>query len=358
MSSTVFIMGAGTSKCAGAPLMADFLDRAERLLQSDSVKEVADEFQQVFDAIGQLQAVHSKAQLDIKNVEAVLTTFEMAKTLGKFPGYNSEEIESLIKATKTLIFKTLENTIKFPINNKGKISPPTPHHDFADLLSRLLQEATPKQSVSIITFNYDILFDFALFFKGMSFNYGLDFDKNNDSIRLLKLHGSINWILNKPQNQILPWRLEDYFRDYSNEAWEKVSSVPIPIGSFLEKYEDLHLDFEPEPVLIPPTWNKAFYHEKLSSVWKQAALELSQAENIIVIGYSLPETDGFFRSLYAIGTIGAKPLKRFWVFDPDKSGKVKARFKDLLGPGALQGFQYEEITFEESLDFLTKELLV
>ncbi len=162
MSSTVFIMGAGTSKCAGAPLMADFLDRAEGLLQNGRVNLVADEFQKVFDAIGKLQAVHSKAQLDIKNIEAVLTTFEMAKILGKFPGYNADEIEGLIKAAKTLIFKTLENTIDFPIS-EGKISPPKPHHDFAVLLTRLQQEATPKQTVSIVTFNYDILFDLLFF---------------------------------------------------------------------------------------------------------------------------------------------------------------------------------------------------
>ena len=52
-------MGAGTSKCAGAPQMADFLDRAESLLQNGSVNEVSDEFGKVFDAIGKLQAVHS-----------------------------------------------------------------------------------------------------------------------------------------------------------------------------------------------------------------------------------------------------------------------------------------------------------
>ncbi len=191
----------------------------------------------------------------------------------------------------------------------------------------------------------------------MSFNYGLDFDKSHESIRLLKLHGSINWIVNKPHNQILPWRIEDYFKVYDNKTRKKVNSVPIPIASSLKMYKDSHLDFEPEPVLIPPTWNKAFYHERLSSVWNQAAIELGQAENIIVIGYSLPETDGFFRSLYSLGTIGDRPLKRFWVFNPDDFGTVEARFRDLLGPGALQRFRYEPLTFEKSMDLLTKELL-
>src|SRR5205085_2387516 len=92
------------------------------------------------------------------------------------------------------------------------------------------------------------------------------------------------------------------------------------------------------PYVVPPTWNKSQYHSVLESVWQAAARELSTAENIIVCGYSLPESDQFFRYLYALGTVGELRLKRLWVFDPNET--VGKRFRGLLGQGAIQRFQY------------------
>ena len=72
------------------------------------------------------------------------------------------------------------------------------------------------------------------------------------------------------------------------------------------------------PDVVPPTWNKSQYHGELESVWKAAARGLSTAENIIVCGYSLPESDQFFRYLYALGTVGELRLKNLGVFDPNE----------------------------------------
>ena len=41
---------------------------------------------------------------------------------------------------------------------------------------------------------------------------------------------------------------------------------------------------DPVPVIVPPTWNKTDYNQALGHVWRRAARELSDAENIIVIG--------------------------------------------------------------------------
>jgi hypothetical protein len=355
MSDTVFIMGAGTSKPAGAPLMDDFLDRAEQLLRTGVVHQAAAEFNSVFEAIGKLQAVHSKSRLDIKNIEAVLTTFEMARTLGKFPGYDDmDSIEQLIGATKTLIVRTLENTIEFPVDG-GHVIAPSTHGLFAKLLHHMTL-ANPVQTVSILTFNYDILFETAFYADNIECRYGLDYDSQLPGIPLLKLHGSINWALNKKTNQILPWTLFDYINYLlpKGELDRNRDWVRLPIGSNIVGIQDAvpDSDIDAYPVLIPPTWNKAFYHERLFSVWNQAAIELGEAENIVVIGYSLPETDGFFRSLYSLGTVSERPLKRFWVFNPDDSGKVEERFRSLLGPGAEERFEYKPVGFDEAVGIL------
>lgn len=58
-------------KQCGAPLMADFLDVASHLLHSGKVNDKKAVFEKVFQAIGAMQAVHSKAQLDLTNIESI-----------------------------------------------------------------------------------------------------------------------------------------------------------------------------------------------------------------------------------------------------------------------------------------------
>ena len=89
MSDVVFILGAGASKQAGAPLMANFLDVAHNLWKLGKVKDAEESFKKVFEARAALQSVHSKSSLDIDNIESVFTAFEMANTLG-----NNNEKES------------------------------------------------------------------------------------------------------------------------------------------------------------------------------------------------------------------------------------------------------------------------
>ena len=74
-----------------------------------------------------------------------------------------------------------------------------------------------------------------------------------------------------------------------------------------------------DPVIVPPTWNKTQYHHEIAAVWQNTARHLSEAENIFVVGYSLPERDQFFRYLFALGTVGDALVRRFWVFDPDQT---------------------------------------
>lgn len=68
--------------------MFDFLDVASDLLRSNAVQEKRSEFEQVFSAIGALQAVHSKAQLDLNNIESIFTVLELGKIIQKIPGLN------------------------------------------------------------------------------------------------------------------------------------------------------------------------------------------------------------------------------------------------------------------------------
>jgi hypothetical protein len=68
MSEFVIILGAGSSKAAGAPLMNEFIERSERKFRPKA--GIPGRFDGVFDAISHLQRVHSKFDLDLFNLGA------------------------------------------------------------------------------------------------------------------------------------------------------------------------------------------------------------------------------------------------------------------------------------------------
>src|SRR5688572_12743675 len=127
----------------------------------------------------------------------------------------------------------------------------------------------------------------------------------------MKLHGSVNWGKCEACGAIAPWTLQDFFK---TRSWDLLGvrrgadSVELNVGDQIAAFQHCKdKRCESDSVIVPPTWNKAEY-QQVANVWKHAAHHLSEAENIIVIGYSLPEADQFFRFLFAVGTIGpARP---------------------------------------------------
>lgn len=354
---TVFILGAGASAEAGGPLMWDFLDRARGLwrAQPGAHEETVG---LVFRAIGELQRTHSKANIDIHNFEKVFAAFEMAGTLGKFGDFTAEEIKKLPPAMRSVIVLTLEETVRFPFR-RDRVHPPPPYDDFVSLLKRLTDRPTAKHEVAVLTFNYDVGLDFALESAGQRFTYGFNEDKG--AVPLLKLHGSLNWARCAECGKIHPARVGQYmqnttdFRRFELSGDRRPSDIVVHIGSRPMETLCCGETRRREPVIVPPTWNKVSHYEQVATVWAHAAEALSEAENIVVVGYSLPPTDEFFRYLYALGTVGNAPLERFLVVDPDSD--AASRFSELLGPGAEQRFQHIKKSFGEALGRLEDELL-
>ena len=359
MSDIVFILGAGASKLAGAPLMNDFLDVAQDLLWSGKVEDKKADFIRVFDTIGRLQSVHSKAQLDLTNVESVFTALELGKVIRRVPGLEAAQIPEIIAALKQLIVKTLEVAIEFPIQDKLLVAP-APYPAFANLLRDLREKASPAKSSSVITFNYDVSLDMALHRAGLGPDYVIGPDRDvNAAIQLMKLHGSLNWFADSTE-QIRIFGLRELDHELMTHYWQKFAfpdrkTFTIPFGSIFEHYYErtANVKIEPTPVIVPPSWNKTDYHSVLSDVWAKAAEHLSAARYVFVIGYSLPMTDFFFRHLYALGSVGVAPLNKIAVFNPEpERGEVDVRFRELLGPGAVSRYEYCPIKFESAINHI------
>jgi NAD-dependent SIR2 family protein deacetylase len=347
MSRTVFILGAGASVEAGAPVMANFLDRADESRHTIPGTKPLDKIQQdnfdlVFRGLAALRAAHSKAELDVDNLESVFGAFEMARLAGRLPGLSVEEVARLNPAMRALIVTTLERSIQLLAVNRA-VHAPEPYEDFIQLAFRV--SGSPLGPVSFITFNYDLALDFALFRYRQDIDYCFT-EQSQRGIPVMKLHGSVNWARCTGCKTITPWTLPEFFKDRSWTIWEETARpVSLLMGPELPKYKHCpDMPCEGDPIIVPPTWNKAEY-QQVANVWKHAARHLSDAENIIVIGYSLPESDQFFRYLFAVGTIGEARPQRFWVVDPDPDGRVAERFRKLLGPAFESRFRPFRTTF-------------
>lgn len=347
MGKIVFVLGAGASAHSGAPLMNNFIDKARELYSTNQIDdEYKKDFERVFKAISDLQRVHSKASLDIYNIESVFSAFEMGKIIGKLPGIkDSAAIEELIKSTKKLIKVTLEKSIKYK-TQQGDIIPSGTNTNFIKLVLKL---ADGGKKTSIITFNYDIALEYAFHwmkikepqYSQLLFDYCLEHEKTPNAIPFLKLHGSLNWYFCEKCKKFSFYNFSDLqlLAMHQKEGIIQCKSTNLCCNNI---YED--------PYIVPPTWNKSEQYSGITAVWKRAAQELSEAEIIVVIGYSLPPTDQFFRFLYALGSEGESIIKKFIVFDPCKDIViVESRFRDLLGEGTKSRFEMNNIAFEYSV---------
>lgn len=351
MSKTIFILGAGASKAAGAPLMADFITTAEDLLNRNVVEKEKEDFLTVLEARQELQNIFSKASFDVSNIESVFAAFEMAQIIQKFGNYPVEKINSLSNSMKKVIVKTIESSMEFRVITKSSIPiiAPSPYPSFVNLVEKILQEK--QEDVSIFTFNYDLALDVAFANKGIQIDYGLE----NQGIPVLKLHGSLNWGECAECNKIIPVTIDQYFdKFYLIDKNEKINFfLNLP----LEKFNHCNKPLLHIPFIVPPTWNKNTYYDKISPIWIRAALEMSNAENIFVIGYSFPETDKFFHYLYALGTVGKNFLKRFWVYNPDEN--VESKFRKIIGGAAADKScsDFRKMTFKNAIVDLEENFL-
>ena len=285
----------------------------------------------------------------------------MGRLIGRMGDIPNEEINNLYISIQRLIGTTIDlsTTLRevtdpenatLPNNTNFRINGSYP--DFVGLLKNMFP-GNNFQNVSIITFNYDVALEYAMFNSGIAAYYGLSNDDAAHKLPLFKLHGSVNWGTNAG-GKLESWDIQNIPPGFA----------PIKIGDqyrllvaryFYEGRTEVKLGLN-GPAVVPPTWNKADHHDKLKIVWRKAARALAEAEAIYVIGYSLPETDMFFRYLFALATHSESSIRRFWVFDPTNS--IKNRFLSLLGPGLKDEprFSFESNYFSQALTTLSKDV--
>lgn len=171
--------------------------------------------------------------------------------------------------------------------------------DYENVMSFLEQE---NGYVSVITTNWDILLEQYMYRKGIKFDYNfnseyvIDDRKNKDSkgksektIKLLKVHGSINWFRCLRCGTLQVCGANEcgqyLFDDLKEEKCYKCGQIA---------YGD---QVQLKPEIITPTMLKSINSQLYNNLWQNAAYQLQNADKIIFCGYSLPIADFEFRYL-------------------------------------------------------------
>ena len=100
--------------------------------------------------------------------------------------------------------------------------------------------------------------------------------------------------------------------------------------------------------ILPPGWNKRIDRNPYKKLWRTARLRLEKCKTLVIVGYSLPETDLLARALVSevvrLRAVRRQYLRQLHVADPVPG--IRQRFVDMfmpaLGPDG-QVFRYEDI---------------
>jgi NAD-dependent SIR2 family protein deacetylase len=329
----VYILGAGFSAPAGAPVVRNFLDRSREFYddpRSSMDDEERERFSKVFKFKRSMGQAREKFTIDLDDIEKLFGLVEISERLGEDVGETRDDIVYLIA-------KTLQLAISWPPVARPRIwfgANPLPtflkrmgelrsvfyeeggsrfyvdiYDYFAAIVTGVLDD--PEHRVSrkdtIITFNYDLVCDDALRRLGVQPSYHLEAEavsppggeSTKGSVDLLKLHGSANWGICKKCKHIviLP---------------EKLTHDPYGFRTLLcpNCKESTY-----QLLLIPPSWDKSEYKDVIRRVWAKALEELRQATRICIVGYSMPEADAFFQYLLTLALSKNDRLYKLIVVD-------------------------------------------
>ena len=335
----VYILGAGFSRDAGLPLLNDFLDKMrEARVSLKGIESKESAIDNVLAFRMEASASNDKIRINLNNLEELLS---LASAL---PNENGSTylhglplaIGSTLNYCQNLYNKnpskkwtiecpdSLLSTPSWePLGYEDESTKPkkrrVPVYDVITGLMSGILDSSPDQQNTIITFNYDTLIEDALSRMGGKCTYGIpetvsgeipkdwclleQNETDEKTLYLLKLHGSINWGVPK--------------KDKKTHRTPKI---------FFRTFSEL-LESGNWPLIEPPTWKKGT-NDILGNVWAKAVQRLKTATRIIVIGYSCPQTDPYFRFLLAAGLKDNISLTSIHIVNGNEDHKQK--IKDLF----------------------------
>lgn len=373
----VVVLGAGASKSYGAsptkqrmPIARDFFPTFMNLdiasnpwVLRDGITYYLKNFRGVEDPDAYL-----KSGIDIEELHS-----EIASHLPK-TSVSAEEIITYTRPYQQLLFlfaSTLNEIANGPVSE--------PHIDLANFLTT---------DDNIITFNWDTLMEKALKEThdwNVEDGYGIapnkifrdgwnnvDPNKKSPAPKILKLHGSVNWLtaytIYQKEKLVLSHALPPeslFVYEYATKPYEthqgrytpgyepftygyyppNLLDVPgitagedrvfvkiTPEYPWMPKGEGGNQGLVSMPLIIPPVKEKTydFFGTLFSDIWSQASTLLRDADEIILIGYSFPQTDLRSNRLFSEAFMRRKTLPKVSIIDPSPD-KIAHKFRMEFG---------------------------
>ncbi len=332
--TTVYLLGAGFSKPAGMPLATELI---ELLLAQRDGGEMAEWLASVKQRIDWLnhpnrspaglniEQVFHLAHFDIEAHRLKQHLVSVGRVIG--PWQDAESIEAWLQYLERSLLDVISER-----DAGAKLEP----------ITRWAKAV--RDTDALVTFNYDTLVERALSQCGREWNHGTGRDGDR-GIPVLKLHGSIDWIVadrsesfskldllsakeheNQPvgktghvEDDCRLWRCRDpdqrktWLQGRDSQAVPNGACVITPGIAGLGAYKELHR--------VP----------ELGKVWVGAMRAVYKADRLVVVGFSMSDFDGMAQMQFA-GAMRAKHAEKrplsVLVIDPAaKDCALQGRFK-------------------------------
>ena len=335
MGSQVFVLGAGFSKAVSCtmPLMPDLGDAVRQKLAAHLLPSAADAFGNDFEAWLSYLATDQPWLSPAENLRNRAMFLDV-----------SGAVEAAINEAQQ------EAT-------KGRMPP--------NELSWLVQHWHSTQA-TVVTFNYDLLVEDAYLhwryqkLGGIEDLYRLPLTpvlaRSGESLLggepqhafdLLKLHGSVNWYYSG-----LGDAGDTIYLGFDPVLWSRPETASSIQQDEVVYGRPRHRDYLIDKVamIVLPASAKSNYYSNLSlrTQWRAAADALDRADELVIIGYSLPAADELVRGLLRTAT---SRLQRAVVVDKRGHDVVK-RLRGLLGEDVVVDESFAEA--EAPLDLYVK----
>jgi hypothetical protein len=284
--STVYVFGAGASFDAGYPLCSELGGKLLKFMCDSTnpwIRAAGEFFQGMFG--------------ESPNMEDMITAIESRIELLKDSRELSEKAERARMANhKGFLTAALREFF-------GTI------HGSQSGSYALFAKSIVRPGDAIVTFNYDDSLDRELFRRGLwnaSTGYGfrLGSDEGPSEVILLKLHGSVNWLISlfggavhgafvaNPDNLMgetpVMHRADLLFlgyEEFTGRTYESGGAPPCMILPGRTKHFSYDTSFGRE------------FLEFWANLWFQAETAMQSCERIVICGYSLPKADAKAREL-------------------------------------------------------------
>jgi len=348
MGKRTFLIGAGFSKAvANAPLMKELWSSFEDVYINEKNNSKSNNrvywFEKLDEFVNNIENLaYSQLSKDTKKIEeGVRENLEYLFTL--------IDIHSLYSADFN--FRSKKNNIEpypvipFEFISKGELSELRKilltylYITFEELEENNLLNyfaSIIDDSDEIITFNYDLLIEKALWRKdiwspckgyvGVSdFLVEKDYEylKRAGKISLIKLHkmhGSISWDIPYKicNNKTIKIKLENDNGQFYYENLNNIISRDPKFNQKNESYLGKH-----SPPWILPSFVKPFDNNQIYKIWKSAIEKISKTKELVIIGYSFRPEDTNSQLLLANLSSESKVI----LVDPNEEVKIRLENK-------------------------------